>query len=543
MDKNLDLDDLSDDIWLGGSLESPVLATSTFRVDSLLNRIDQPESQATIGVDPISEVVTLYYDGGQEEYGMNEINDDFNDFQLSMTDLTISDVFAGNEVVNWLLSAFGSVAIPQGLTQNYPIDIPLTSINDDTRKIDHIDFKQVDITLKLNTTNLDIKNANVLKVTLQQFDNDGHLTTPDDLSGYLNTGTGETTISFSNKSFVLDCNQPLQAVFEVTGDGQTTIFPNSTISAELSFQPTDYVVWGWFNFSVSVKTPLKTAEVTTEIDKYISGESVLIFSDPRILFDVTSSVGSDLVFELIDLETIYKDGTTKKIDKTSTPLLLTMDGATTPGIDKFTSVLLNKDLPGFDNESDTIFTHMFSTDLDSLTANYKVRTARTDLNNTTQNNIQFIASNSKMDVKIDAELPFSLQKGSYIEYTETVKTDFGKDIKAEDTDANILLYLDYVNTLPIDVNVKVYRLDENENLIPNQTVWEFSMKANTNTKTPATLLPIKLKDYLEEDVKYLKFEYNSGAPLTSEVSILGSNYFQIQAGVKLDGHINVNDKK
>ncbi|MDR0832993.1 MAG: hypothetical protein LBN93_02230 [Candidatus Symbiothrix sp.] len=519
MGEELDLDNLSEDIQLGGTFETPVLTETIFRIDSLLKHIDQSDSKATIGVNDAG-IAALFFTDEPQVWSMTQINEDFSSFSADMANLAISDLFADNALITWMINTIGAGVIPTGTNVTHDFAFSLAGAFDvpTARKIDHIDLRKEQITLRIRSTDLDIKTDDLLKITLKfpQYNSAAQKT----VTTFLNKGTGETTVVFDDP-FNLDCTKDIITSLELIGDGQTTLRQSSKIDINITFAPQEYTAYGWFNLVIPGET--KNVNVDADMQKYLAEGSNLIFADPKLNFTVASTVGTPLIMKLNLLEAQYKDGSTKTLEN----IAFNINPSTT------TLLTLNKET--FTKTADrTTFMNMFTTNLTGLTVDYSLETPHIDDIEHPGVDMQNISSTAELSLQEDVELPFSLNTGSLILYNDTIDADLTTDLKPEDVNATVTLYLDYVNELPVDADIKIYRLDENEQIIPGSTPW--SVKLPAGGKGIADTAPLEVKDYL--NVRYLLVEYSSGT-LKAPVDLRGDDYIQLKVRAKVNGKVNI----
>jgi hypothetical protein len=354
----------------------------------------------------------------------------------------------------------------------------------------------------------------------------------------------------------LDCSNNTintKLIFKFNGgDDQTKITQNSQLESKITFAPKmegealakdAFTVWGWFNYTFVTNDDDDKDDKGDEFPanikqykEYISEETELIFSDPRLKLEINSNLGVPLAFQLIELSNKSKDSNPNKIDNID--FLLQQAAGDTPSEQIF--YLDRSKLGEFgelgDKQDSLSYISMFQTELDTLVLKYKIGTKSIDLDHVIANKIpiQHLSSNGSISVTVSAVLPLTLGVNSIITYSETMELSFSNSI-----DLNGSIYIQYKNTLPLDMNLTVDLLKEKEDTEPLES-WKLNMGNEQLGKEKWVQMDaVSVQTAVLKQAKFLRIKYTSN-PLTEETSVSRDQYISLKVSAGVNGSINVN---
>ncbi|GHT51175.1 hypothetical protein AGMMS49982_07930 [Bacteroidia bacterium] len=562
------------------AFEGNLLQSSGFTLDSLLagKTGDNTEIKANE-----EGIITMYLKASDpQSFNMAEINSKFGAFSAGMENLKPAEMLPPN--LDKVLDRFGTVPIPEGETLSDTTFIaldfrekdPVTGdlMTDTIKRIHHIDFKEVTITITLTIDELDIKTDTFLTMTLEfpQFNNPNpHIITmqvdPDDPT---QESLGGRKIKFTEsdaRPFVMDCTDSIRAIFKITGDGQTSIEGSSEIAVGLEFAPHTYVTYGWFNLEMPEEnTDINSEELLPDMSALQN--SKLVLSDPKIRFAIVSTLGTPLEISLAPLAAYINDE-----QDPSVPLEIPYKFEVPPAEEGAGPTNINASLDK-DSIADVghkaTFVRMISSNLDSLHVNFKLGTPPIDdFNNKTVDDlfddprypIQSLASDAIFSLQPNIEMPFTLGPESRIVYADTIPDVGFEDLfgdSAYTIGVTLILDLKYTNELEIPLKVEIMGLDANNDSV---AVWSFDMPAtggetwsliaDGNTKNKVgdkddfIYQPLVLKKDGFGKAKSLLLRYDSGRfgvdrtlRAGAKVSLAVGMRAEITADIKLDNSNN-----
>jgi hypothetical protein len=538
VDDKIDMDNLSTDVRLEGTYAFPALKESKITMRDLIkeyggNTEDDAVLDSTANVHP--GLVALYYED-VFPYAMNSdknINGGFEELKVSLKtlefDIPVASV--GTAQVQGTFDLNGSISAKKG---------------------DQHNIKKIHL-LGANAKITPISGVTVSKVTIKSGSTTTKYTT-----NVVNGSFDLPDVLIENgDSFIIDLSY---------ASGATT--PSQI---ELTVQPADYVVWGWFNYTLYNFE--KTDSYAADISQYLD-ESHFEFCDPQFEFRVDNdNIGVPLFLNLRNI--IVNEGFSsyrnlaigeangypfeilypKDIDQDIEPVLYNVNG------DK-------SDVYGFNKD---IYSTLVGTDLKNVATVYDLKTKDIVVTDETLP-IQFVSSKGVINVHAKAILPFWIKKGS-LAYSDTIKDlDLGKDedYELDESITSVALKFTYKNHLPFDMGVKVFVLDENkqqmqidgEDFIKEPENSEKFKKGNVDNsgvvtaETPGELyLTLTAKEYNTlKTAKHLKIQYksddscsNPNDPIVDHnldkvVKVKTTDYLTVQIGVIVKGAVNIYKK-
>jgi hypothetical protein len=557
----LDLENISKNLQVGENLEVPLIKEATLKMADLLDKVTINNDVAvSIGAVDIDSIVALFYTGETQTFSLDSINAGFANFTQDMGNLDIGDMFKGkNPLLDWAMQTDAlDIALPTSLAPFLSIShIPMDGFDvSDERKMQYVEFNDVKIGITIDTKNMELKTAGIFEIELQlpkaiENPTTGKIESSDEAEKFtLPLAKGTQTSEIFTRSFILDCsNNTIDAnlIFKFNGgDGETKITKDSQLSGKITFAPKmegealakdAFTVWGWFNYTFVTNDDDKDDKGDEfpanikQYKEYISEETELIFSDPRLELKINSNLGVPLVFQLIELRDKSKDSD-NPIDNVNFSLKQAEGNTSIEQI-----FYLNRSTLG--NEKDSLsYITLFQTELDTLVLKYKIGTESIDLDHVIANKIpiQHLSSNDSISVTASAVLPLTLGPKSIITYSETMELSFSSSI-----DLNGSIYIQYQNTLPLGMYLTVDLLKEKEDTEPLKS-WELNMD---NQNLGKETIDWKRMDALSvqtdilKKAKFIRIEYTSN-PLTEETSVSKYQYISLQVSAGVNGSINVN---
>jgi hypothetical protein len=563
IDKSVDLDNLSEDMALGGKITLPVLKESRINIYELLERY-QSDNVSEIKVDTTGGDIFLIYDT-VFKYGLNQINFDFSAFAGNMNeDVGIFDLTEGTSIGDILpnLEFFGvdEIAIPVGTNSDYSIPLEF-NLNDqlsgENQKLSKVEFLNTNIVIKIEPNfRIETEGLLTLKITLPD-------SKPGDAPWEIQVKPGITEYKKETNSFIVPANSEFGFEFILTGDGRTNVKPTSNIACGIALESRDeipaYVAYGWFNYTYreSIETDdNKKDTVAINLSDYIpgAGETVLKMLDPQFTFEIRSTLGIPLEFGLDTIQgefperiEIFKN-TKDAFPIGSVPLDHVGDTIHSD------PVLINND---FFAGSSYTFSDFINTDLQSLGFFYHFGTDEVDLENTDNVPVQFVTSDSYLEVSGKLRVPLAFDEGSVICYRDTMELDL--DTESLEDVSSLELHFTYTNHLPIGFYVELSLLDEShQNILGQDKVYQTITigKAIVDAEGAVDENQVASDKYIlkfdkdqetsiiqMKDAKYISFSYRSiekGDSSEPRIRLKATDYLSLQLGIFIDGQILVN---
>jgi hypothetical protein len=429
---NVDLNNLSTDVRLGGKLALPV-GSVEFSIKDLLDRYEA-DTLISVGVDD-SGTLMLFVEN-VINYKTPDLSEKF--------DALVDDMMEYNVETKPLDLGGFSFPLTPGIGRIIEKDTTMTfdfnslNANDTLQKISRILFTKTTIAVKVDTYDATYP-PGFLTITIQI------------------PGTNDSIVIDASRrsheekkeNLEIKLNDSTYMVkFKVTGDGSTSISTDAKIKVSIDFKESEYVVYGHFYYNDGRK---QMQPYHVDLFRYLPEGTDLRFYAPSFKFNVTSNIGVPFIFDMDTITSYIHD----KAEPTHVKLNWmnnsnVVKASPEPGV-SIVSVV------GFDKETfDGQASKIFNTSLDSISATYTFRAP--ERGNQLAETEQFIASNSWLQMTASAQMPFWLDAGSTIVYTDTL-TDVG-DI-SNDYITNASLIFSYTSYLPMSFGVTITPLDEN----------------------------------------------------------------------------------
>jgi hypothetical protein len=370
----------------------------------------------------------------------------------------------------------------------------------------------------------------------------------------------------ATKDFNVKAEGNFEFEFNMTGDNETKVNNRSIIKCGIAFRSRDpeprYVAFGWFNYiyKETQEKDNKQDTLMVNLSDYIPGAegTVLNISDPQFTFDIQSGLGIPLKFGLDTIKAELQGD--EIVTHTNQKPAFEIEAVSIDNVGNTISsepILINND---FFAGSDKKFSNFINTNLNSLKFSYHFGTDNINLDNieldkpaTFPGPMQFIASDSKLEVAGKLKVPLAFDKGSVICYLDTMDLDI--DPESLEDISSLELRFTYTNHLPIGFYIDLSLLDEshqnilgpdkvyqtvtleraevdNEGLVEESKVAEYSLKFNKDTETSV----IQLKD-----AKFLSFKYRSipknELSSSSPIQLKSTDYLSLKVTAVIDGQI------
>jgi hypothetical protein len=556
----LDLENISKNLQFGTNLQLPLIKEAGLSVDDLLEKVTS-NNDIVVDIDEYEGVVALFYSSPPLHYNLNGINKGFGTFEQDMQKLNIADMFTENPVMERLFKWFGEAAIPKGTSFSDTIEFTLPAFEMEmpgSQKIKYMGLNNANITIGITTKNFDIQTDSLFKVelilqTVQQNSVDTFSRSELSLAFPLKRQPS-TVKTFEGESFILDCSDGginAKLVIKIEGDGLTKITTNSELSGNIAFAlATDddgslaadaFTVWGWFNYVFMDPSDAANKEdvfpvKVEQYKEYLTDSTKLVFANPQLQFNIKSNLGIPMVFTILEL--------TSKTETSNEEYSITKEyNLNQAKINVTNDTIFSMNKASLDETMSANYSNMFSTDLDSLKLQYKVATKTINLDNIDEKEtpLQHLSSNGEITVSAGAVLPMTLGVGTQLAYSETVEVSYTEDIEFTGS-----LFIQYQNTLPLEMHITLTLLDENGQKITSRQLDMEKQEMNTNEWLP---LRNKLPNGSYEDLqvatkdlkatKNIQIEYTSGK-LDEEVSLRKDQELLLKVGAGISGSINVN---
>lgn len=479
-DEKINLDKLSTDVSLGGTLAVPV-GEADISIQKLLARYSPSGSNVTIGSN--GDTITLFYQD-TTEYDKPTSFDLSNSYCID-TMYSLSDFATDYGVLPQTIPS-NTTTYSKNSAFNY------TKINDNSndQQIDSIRFYTSNIDVKVQT-NLD---PGVLKLRI-------HLSDNDIVELNMNEQTKDTSIIENNYVLnIVDKKATIPVDIILTGNGSAQITSSSYIKIQITpdYDNSDFVAYGTFKYTDVVT---KNAVYPINLNKYLPDSCSIYPVDPRFKFDITSNLGVPVDFKIKSLSTkqtsplVIKPAHFETGDSTT----IQINRAYTVGQYATTTFTLD----GGDNNGN--IDDLFKIRVDTATLDFGFKVSQT-----TDATEQYIKSDSKIKIIAAVTMPVWLDEGSKLAYNDTIKNidvDLS-DLLDNGTEAVVRLY--NINHLPFKANVKVKMLDENFNVIATTNVYSYDVNAGvvdangSVTKATESYFYIKYNEGAIDDLKKAK---------------------------------------
>ncbi|MDR3236266.1 MAG: hypothetical protein LBT48_06000 [Prevotellaceae bacterium] len=517
MDDKLDLDNVSLTMRAEGTYAIPLIY-SKITIRDLIGKYGGDTTgvavlDSTTGVHP--GLIALFYEN-ESSYAMRDFNQGFYDADLRLNDLDIQIPQTGFHIEGLTLT--GNI----NLNSSVPLQSP-----DDSHYIDHVDFKQLSGTIELDTDGGDIELDSIriggkeIKIVDNQFSAD------------------ELTL-YEGGTFTL--------VYDYNGGEVNVDYVNIKISS------TAFVAWGWFDYTFRSEDT-KSDSVNADLKKFL-GENSFDVYDPQFEFSVSNyNVGVPLILNLQNINDLQFNGG----DGHPFTLISPSEINTTSTI---SGLCLNRDSSETMNFDRTKYSSLITSELKTVSTKYDFYSKPIDVENPEERgDMQFIASDGSLDVKIKAIVPLWINK-RYFSYTDTVQLNVEQAEDNEkiviDDNATITLRFSYKSHLPFDMNIRMSLLDKNNvpitiggqahkepsasfkgGKLGPDTVYDADGESKivteaTDGELDITLTHQEYKDLQQASSMLLTF-YSDGEPVVLQMRT--SDYLEVRTGAIITGGV------
>ncbi|MDR1372604.1 MAG: hypothetical protein LBJ17_05705 [Dysgonamonadaceae bacterium] len=529
VDKNIDYNNVASDIYYKGNLDFPIIHVDSVTIRDLLKEYGS-NSDSTIYLDTLDypnqdALIALYYKNSFE-YGLrtdDKINESFMELEQEFG-------IGGLNLVIPRLIPISSQQYEGLFSLNRDIPTKHSGNDGDRYWIYSIDIIKADIDVKLFPDNTV---AHINEITI---------------------GDNQTFYPVNNKLNGVSLRMDSASTFNIKFD----MSPGTLDSIAVTVSTLeDFTIYGWFDFTLS---PDKLDSVSVDIASYTEGSHGIQFIDPRFELTVKNyNLGVPLVMNLQSISTVTNSATRLLDFNSPGGYEFKLPVAELNSVDvPLLPIYLNKDehaTYGFDSLT---YTQLLDIDVNNLFTNYGFYTNLNDYTEaessgfTNLSKLQFISSQAKIGLDVKAVLPFWLHKG-VLQYSDTVK---GVDLVTEDMeldeDIEVTLYFEYVNNLPLPLNVDITFLDEDnlsvaiekksfpikrgvvgsDGLVSSSTTGEFSLSLS---KTEYDML----KDVENIILKY-STEPDNDENYQQEIKLRTSDWISLKISASIKGGITIN---
>lgn len=535
VDETVDLENMSDNMRVGGTLATPI-GESTVTIQDLLNHYsDNLGGGWSANTD--NGVLNLIY----KDSLMYDLTDTF---KLKTFGIIEKTLVTGD----YMAADFGgntSIPIP---TKTYSLGKTLNSYNFNSindipseKVIDSIRFSSAILAIEATSTYNFPSGSMKIDITLpDEFQNaDGSpITTSLNLAG-LNS-VSQTTMS----NFVVKILKNTSTSYPITvtmkaGSPNQNIPNNATINIKVSLKNPQFVAFGVFNYPHLLNT--RQAGFNLDIYKSIP-DGILMPVNPQVQFDLSSNVGVPMQFNMNYIRTQTIDSIQK------------VNASFNGSISK--AFVFNK-ATAYPQMHDTSYV------FDNTTANgqtdklFEIRAEkiRTQFGiGTGSASNEYVPSDSKMKVGIKATLPFWMKENTNLTYIDTLE-NIDKDIKDVVDDDHITraaLVLKVANNLPIKFLLTLDLIDANGNIINSTNAHQYTITSapvDANGLVTATNnLEIKVlydTNTINElrQAKHLRYTIKAeGFDSSKKIKVSGNDWLKIKAGAYAIGGVSISSK-
>jgi hypothetical protein len=525
---NVDLDNLSTDMALGGKLALPVGVTD-FTVKELLERYKPDDSLFHVDVD--SEGLVMLYVEELANYEVRELSTKFDTLIDNVMKYSVETQPLNLEAMGFPVSLTLPLDTVVERTDTLEFDFNALNSNSNVQEISSILFRSTDVNVTVNTHGASYPEGFLL-ITMQLPGTNEYIVV--DASQASSTETKrslkiemdkETTTSYTAK-------------FKITGNGQTSIAANAQVGVSIAFKNSDYVVYGHFYYSEGKK---QMQPYKVDLFSYLPKGNTLWFYAPSFKFNVSSNIGIPFIFDL-DTITSYAHGeTAPTYARVSLNEGNIIKRASQLGDPVSSTITVDKSSFPDGNAS-----AIFNTNLSSISASYAFKAPERG-SSLGAGDEQFIARDSWMKLTASAQLPIWLDTGSVVAYADTLD---GIDVEKYDYITSAQLVFAYTSRLPLEFNVTVKLLDKDKKVIVTQpNRYDYALSAaevdgEGNVSKPKegkfsidydsnVINDLKKAKYLVVDVKA------TGAP-SSKIKITNNDKLSIKAILHAEGGLTVN---
>ncbi len=528
IDDSIDLDNISDEMTIGGTLSAP-LGTANLNIEKLLSNYE-PDENSDISIGTQDSIITLFY---QDSMSYANPTDLSLDSSLCVQQLITGDDFSPAITGTTLISGNDSYTCSK--------KFKITKVDDDDEAdIDSIYFYYSLIKVTVGT-DISFPGSSYMEVKINLPDastnsfNKTITVRHDAVMPYEQNVTNfyiATTDSFTSEI-------PIDIIFYPMGE---TISIDETNTIDITFEPLDkdnsqYVAFGDFNYTDTYQQEEKIFE-GLDLYSYLPTGNFIKPVDPEIKLSITSNVGLPLNLYVDDLQSQIVENNI---------ITDSAEAAFSTGNEfDIYRAELNEDIASseivFDqtNGLDNIFTIKFNDA--KLDISFKQ-----DLSQKPATNKEFIKSDSKIDMIADISIPIWLEIGSILAYSDTLENVNLNDILEDDNINELVLKFTNTNSLPFGFDINIELLDENSNLIPTTNNYSYHVDAATVDNTGKVLsevvsnFNIKYENGVNDEFKYTKhIKLNiTTNELTNKVKVQNSNSLQIKLGAYTSGGISI----
>lgn len=437
------------------------------------------------------------------------------------------------------------------------------NVNQLVERIDSVLINTLNLTVSVQTTNLNITNIDNFSVTLSfpagaAFDSDGNPLAPLTLtSADVTSGTSKSW-NLSNVRLVnLDNEKGIPYEIKINGTvGSGGLTIDNTLQVDLSFSPVEFdykAIYGKFKASVK-----GYSYDGYDFDFQESANSKLKFYNPTVALSVRSNIGAQFNFHIDSVMGFRKATPSNKIyadfgggNKSATIEMTTRSYV--PGEWSQFEYLktLNRDFGG---------THLLFLDSVPERIEYGFSSTVKD-----ESGPMFLVPDAQIEVAIDGRLPLYLDAGSFYNYNDTI-TEVAKNVNnilndsASNTEIDlkkVSLVLKLTNAMPIDAEFTLKFLDENGDEIVTDIVKTYRVEAppvdnegkvaNPQGVEPQIIIIELTKDQIDNVLRKtenIAYTINSeGESDNAKIHVTTKDYLKVVIGVAAEGLVNLNSKK
>jgi hypothetical protein len=525
---NVDMDNLSTDMRLGGKLALP-LGSSEFTMKDLLARY-KPDSLIKVEVD--EKGVVMLCAENIVDYKTPDLSEQFGKLVDSMMKFSVKTQPLVLENVGFPIS----IVFPQNtiIAQDTTMQFNFNSLNQDNtvQEITRILFKKTNIKVRVETS-LNKNKKGFLIVTMQIPGTTDSIVI--DACDTLTEHKKTNLMIMADKKQTTD----YKIKFKITGNGETSISPNDRINISIAFEDSEFVVYGYFYYSDGKK---QMQPYHVDLFSFLPEGTDLKLYAPSIKFDIASNIGIPFIFNL-DTITSYIHG---EPEPTYVETHLVKDSvinrSTELGVPALSTITIDKSTFPDDNAS-----AIFNTKLDSLSTGYifKAPMFGSSLVGATE---QFIGSDSWMRLTANVQMPFWLDSGSVITYADTIESE---DLTNEYITSASLTFR-YTSKLPLGFEFTVKLLDKDKKPVEVSAPekYRYNIKAApvdaygdvaANSRDGEFIIEYDANTVDElKKAKYVVINLKAtGATPQSRIKIMNTNSLKISAELRTEGGLTV----
>ncbi|MDR1679757.1 MAG: hypothetical protein LBR81_08285 [Prevotellaceae bacterium] len=532
IDDKLDLDNLSDDMQWNGSFAGPVLAKSKVTVAEMVGAYDDPENAARFRI--IDNILTMQFDY-EVPYEMPDINTNFGNFNTLIDDLVV------------LPDGTPIGMLSGGTTLSFPVNCNLwQSVNENEsparHRIKRIEFLNTDVILDVQAPGLSFNGGSVtLEVELPQTG-----ANPTKISFVL-TESGQKTLT-SNFTIDLEALHAAGDKLKINIAASGTVSGTSSLTVSLKLDTgsdnSEFIAFGYFNYD-DLLGGIKEEGYKSDIaGEFKNAKQRLSFPEARFEFDIASSFGVPIIFEIEEITAFHKDvngnDSTGQITEQKDYEIKRVNNVGETAVSPIN--INNDEIPGISG--------LITTSLDSISLKYSVGTVSITHDGNWSNPTyacvdcelngkpvteQFISSKNTLGINTHTTIPCVLGEGDYIYYRDTIALDISESDSLDldqfnVEEANLIFICD--NGLPFASEVNVWLATGSEGHYTATTVAPYE----THRLEDFTISFNKERVNDLKKAKALILEYRmpplpGGDP--DKRTLKGDDYLQLQVGLQL----------